>query len=159
MLEAKAPFKVVICVYDLESFKHLFTIVMKYVFVTKVQFEFAQYMASVTEGTSSLKGPMEELVLFYAYLFPCKIGIYIQDILGMRKLPALILHLTSSFPKDLCLYKYEILPEVLLKIMLPILHGNLICLSIFGSGVVTYVCMVSYYFFNGAIETKSLTTF
>jgi hypothetical protein len=102
---------------------------------------------------------MEELVFFYAYLFPCKIKTDIQDILGARKLPALILHLISSFPKDLCLYKYEIFSEVLLKIMLPIFHGNLISLSIFGGGVVTYVCLVSFYFFNGVIEIESLITF
>jgi hypothetical protein len=116
-------------------------------------------MARVVKGTWFLKGPMEELVFFYAYLFPCKIRIDINDILGMRKLPALILHLTSSFPKDLCLYKYEILPKALLKIMLPIFHGNLMCLNIFGKGVVPYVCLISFYFFNGAIETESLITF
>jgi hypothetical protein len=77
----------------------------------------------------------------------------------MKKLPTQILHLIPLFPKDLCLYKYEILLEALLKIMLPILHGNLVCLSIFGKGVVPYVCLVSFYFFNGAIEIESLTTF
>ncbi len=132
---------------------------MKFVLVTKVRFEFGQYMAGVIEGISSLNGPMEDLVLFYVYLFPCKIRIDIQNILGTKKLLTLIPHLTSSFPKDMCLYKYEILLEVLLKIMQPIFHGDLVCLNIFGGGVVTYVCMVSYCFFNGAVETESLTTF
>jgi hypothetical protein len=58
-------------------------------------------MVGVVEGISSPKGPMEELVFFYAYLFPCKIRIDIQNIFGMKKLPALIFHLTSSFPEDL----------------------------------------------------------
>jgi len=99
-----------------------------------VQFEFGQYMASVAKSISSSKGPMEELVFFYGYLFPCKFGKNIQDIFGTRKLLALIPHLTSLFPKDLHLYKYGILPEALLKIMLLIFHGDLICISIFGRG-------------------------
>jgi hypothetical protein len=102
LLEAKATFKVVVYDYDLKSFRHLFTIVLKFVFITKVRFEFGQYMAGVAEGTCCSKGPMEELVFFYAYMFPCKIETNIQDIFGMRKLPTLILHLTSSFPKDMC---------------------------------------------------------
>lgn len=125
----------------------------------KVWFEFGQYLARTTEGIGFLKGPMEELVFFYAYQFPCKVRIDIHDIFGMRKLSALILHLIFSFPEDLRLYKYEMLLDALLKFMLPILHGNLVCLNIFGGGVITYVCLVSSYFFNGAIETKSLTTF
>jgi hypothetical protein len=64
----------------------------------KVQFEFGHYIARVTEGIGFSKGPMEELVLFYAYIFKCKIRIDIHDIFGMRKLSTLILHLTSSFP-------------------------------------------------------------
>jgi hypothetical protein len=43
----------------------------------KVQFEFSQYMAGAIEGIGSSKGPMEELVLFYAYMFTCKIRTYI----------------------------------------------------------------------------------
>jgi hypothetical protein len=43
--------------------------------------------------------------------------------------------------------------------MPPILHGDLVCLSIFGGGVVTYVCLVSFYIFNGVVETESLITF
>jgi hypothetical protein len=125
----------------------------------KVQFEFGQYMARAIEGTSSSKGPMEEWVFSYAYLFPCEIETNIDDIFGMRKLLTLIPHLTSSFLEDLSLYKYEILLKALLKIMLPIPHGNLVCLNIFGWGVVTYVCLISFYFFNVAIETEYLTTF
>jgi hypothetical protein len=98
----------------------------------KVRFEFGQYMVGVIEGIGSSKVLMEELVFFYAYLFPCKIGTNIQNILQMKKLPTFIPHLTSSFLEDLCLYKYEILPKALLKIMLPTLYGNLVCLSIFG---------------------------
>jgi hypothetical protein len=47
----------------------------------------------------------------------------------------------------------------LLKIMLPMFHGDLASLIIFRRGVVTYVCMVSFYFFNGIIEVESLITF
>jgi hypothetical protein len=64
LLEAKATFKVVICVCDRESFMCMFTTIFKFVFVTKVRFEFGQYMARAAKGTSSLKGPMEELVFF-----------------------------------------------------------------------------------------------
>jgi hypothetical protein len=64
----------------------------------KVQFEFGHYIARVTEGIGFSKGPMEELVFFYAYQFQCKIRIDIHDIFRMKKLSALILHLTSFFP-------------------------------------------------------------
>ncbi len=133
-LEAKATFKMVVYVCDHKSFKHMFTIVFKFIFVSKVWFEFGQYMVGVAKGTRSSKGPMEEWVFFYAYMFPCKIGTYIQNIFGTRKLLSLIIHLISSLPEDLCLYKYEILPKVMLKIMLPILHGDLVCFNIFGEG-------------------------
>jgi hypothetical protein len=43
--------------------------------------------------------------------------------------------------------------------MLPIFHGDLVCLMIFGRRVVTYVCLVNFYLFNGAIEIEFLTTF
>lgn len=115
-------------------------------------------MVKATKVTCSSKGPMEELVIFYAYLFPCKIGTNIQEILGKRKLPTLIPHLISSFLEDMHLYKYEILLKVLSKFILLILHGDPICLRIFYKGVVTYVCQVSFYFFNGVVETKSLIT-
>jgi hypothetical protein len=42
--------------------------------------------------------------------------------------------LVSSFLEYLHLNKYEILPEALLKIILPILHGYFVCLNIFGKG-------------------------
>jgi hypothetical protein len=76
----------------------------------------------------------------------------------MKKLLALIPHLISSI-EDLQLYKYKIILEALLKIMLLILHNDLVCLNIFGRGVVTYVCLVNFYFFNGVIEIESLTIF
>jgi hypothetical protein len=41
----------------------------------KVWFEFGQYMVGAIEGIGFSKGPMEELVFFYAYLFPCTIEI------------------------------------------------------------------------------------
>jgi hypothetical protein len=92
-------------------------------------------------------------------MFQCKIKTNIHDILGTKKLPTLILHSASSFLEDLCLYRYEILLEVSLKIILPILHGDLVCFNIFSKRVVTFVCLVSFYFFNGAIEIECLTTF
>lgn len=97
-------------------------------------------------------------MFFYAYLFPYKIKTYIHDIFGMKKLPTLIPYLASSFLKDLCLYKYEILLEVSLKIILPILHVLYVS-TFLARGVITYVCLVSFYFFNAAIETECLTTF
>ncbi len=96
-------------------------------------------MVGATKGTSFSKGTMEELVLFYVYLFPCKIKVDIQDILGMRKLLTLIPHLIPPSQK-MHLYKYEILLEVLLKIMLLIFHGNLVCFNIFGEGG-SNICM------------------
>jgi hypothetical protein len=100
----------------------------------KVWFGFGQYTVGATKGTSFSNCPMEELVFFYAYLFPSKIGINIHDIFGTKKLLSLIPHLISSLLEDLRLYKYEILPKALLKIMLLILQDELVCFSIFGKG-------------------------
>lgn len=52
LLDAKVTFKVVVCVCDRKSFKHLFTTILKSLFVTKVQFEFGHDMVGIIEGVS-----------------------------------------------------------------------------------------------------------
>jgi hypothetical protein len=44
LLNVRAMFKVVACICDRESFKSLLTTVCKLTFVTKIRFEFGQYM-------------------------------------------------------------------------------------------------------------------
>jgi len=68
-------------------------------------------MARGAKAPSSLKGIMQDLAFFYVYLFPCKIKTNVHDIIGNKKLPLLIPNLSSSFPNDLSLYKYEIMPK------------------------------------------------
>jgi hypothetical protein len=74
----------------------------------------------------------------YAYLFPCKIGTNVGvDILVSKKLSILIESLISMFPKDQQLYKHEVSPEAILQVLKLIILSGMVCLSIFGGGVVT----------------------
>jgi hypothetical protein len=70
LLEAKVTFKMVVYVCDKEFFRHLFTTILKSIFIKKVRFEFGQYMVGVVEGTSFSKGPMEGLVFFLCLFIP-----------------------------------------------------------------------------------------
>jgi hypothetical protein len=74
LLNARAMFKVVVCICDCKSFKSLLTIMCKSTFVTKIQFEFGQYMARLIEVLGSPTTLQSVPMLMFAYLFPCKIG-------------------------------------------------------------------------------------
>ncbi len=83
-------------------------------------------------------------MLMYAYLFPCKIGTNVGvDILVSKKLLTLIESLVFMFPKDQQLYKHEVFLETILQVLKWIILNGMVCLSIFGGGVVTYVCLGS----------------
>jgi hypothetical protein len=100
LLNAKVSFKVVAYIYDRESFKSLLTIVNKLTFVTKIRFEFGQYLAQV-EVLGSLTTLLNIHVLMFAFLFLCKIGTNVcLKILGNKKLSTLVECLDSSFPED-----------------------------------------------------------
>jgi hypothetical protein len=62
--------------------------------------------------------------------------------LGSKKLSLLIENIMSTFSEDCQLYRNEIYLEVLLKNLEPILNSDIVCLSIFGGGVVRYVYLV-----------------
>jgi hypothetical protein len=141
LLEAKVSFKVVVCVCDRKSFKHLFITIFKFIFVTNVRFEFGQYMARAIEGTSFLKGPMEELVFFYAYLFPCKIKTDIHNILGTKKLPTLIPHLASTFPKNFAYISMSYCQKCCRRLFYQYFMVILYVSTFLARGVVTYVCL------------------
>jgi hypothetical protein len=80
----------------------------------------------------------------YAYLFPCKIGTNVGvDILVSKKLSTLIESPIFMFPKDQQLCKLEVSLEAILQVLKPIILNGMVCLSIFGGGVVTYVCLGS----------------
>jgi hypothetical protein len=83
----------------------------KSIFVTKIWFEFGQYMAWEGEVPFQLTTLLNNHVLMYTYLFPCKIGTNVGvDILTSKKLLALIESLVFVFPKDRQLYKHEVSP-------------------------------------------------
>jgi hypothetical protein len=91
LLNVRAMFKVVVCICDCKSFKSLLTIVCKSTFVTKIRFEFGQYMARLAKVLGSLMTLSNILVLMFAYLFPCKIGKNVcAKILGNKKMLALV---------------------------------------------------------------------
>jgi hypothetical protein len=51
---------------------------MKSTFITKIWFDFRQYMAGVGEVLVSLPRLMKELVLYYVYLFVGRVGKLVQ---------------------------------------------------------------------------------
>ncbi len=145
MKHVKASFKVIVCICDQNSFKNLFLTVTKFGHVTSFLFEFGQYMVEPAEVPRSSKSLVKDLVLFYAYLFPCKIKKYIkEDVLDNKDLPLFVEHKTSSFLEDRCLYKNKICLEALAKILKPIIFNGMVCLSVFDEGFLTYVCFVSH---------------
>jgi hypothetical protein len=58
-------------------------------------------------------------------------------------LQALIESPIYVFPKYQQLYKCEVSLEVVLQVLKPIILSGMVCLSIFGGGVMTYVCLVT----------------
>jgi hypothetical protein len=55
-------------------FKNLFTIVSKLIFVTKIRFEFGQYMAQEREVPFQSTTLLNNLMSMYTYFLPYKIG-------------------------------------------------------------------------------------
>jgi hypothetical protein len=91
LVNAKANFTVIACICDHESFKSLFITVSKSIFVTKIRFEFGQYMEWKGEVPFQSMSLLNNFVLMYVYLFPCKIGTNVViDILASKKLSTLI---------------------------------------------------------------------
>ncbi len=65
LLNAKVTFKMVVCLCDHESLRFLLSIVMKSNFVTKLRFEFGQYISTGVESFGSNANIMKEPILFY----------------------------------------------------------------------------------------------
>ncbi len=100
-------------------------------------------MARVGEVLVSFPSLMKEPMFYYVYLFFGRVGKLIQaNILGSKKLLLIIENVVSTFAKDHRLYRNEICPEALAKILEPIICNIMVCLNIFKGGVVTYVCLV-----------------
>ncbi len=74
LLNAHASFMVVACICSRELFKNLFTIVSKLIFVTKIRFEFGQYMAQEREVPFQSTTLLNNLMSMYTYFLPYKIG-------------------------------------------------------------------------------------
>jgi hypothetical protein len=102
----------VVCLCDHESLRFLLSIVMKSNFVTKLRFEFGQYISTGVESFGSNANIMKEPIFFYVYLFMGKISKFMQfEFLGNKKLPSIIENKISFFPKGYRLYQNEICPE------------------------------------------------
>jgi hypothetical protein len=102
------------------------------IFVTKLRFEFVQYMAIGIESLDSNASVMKGLTFFYVYLFIGRKGKSMQpNFLGNKKLPSLIENVISFFLDNCHLYQNEICPEVLSKFMELVLNSGMVCLSIF----------------------------
>jgi hypothetical protein len=145
MKHAKASFQVIVYICDQDSFKNLFFMVMKSIHVMRFQFEFGQYMVGLTKVPGLSKNLMKDLILLYAYLFPCKIRTNIrEDVLGNNELPSTVEHKTSSFRKDKRPYKNEIYLEAQAEILKLIIYDGMVCPSVFSRGVLTHVCLVSH---------------
>lgn len=80
----------------------------------------------------------------YMYLLPCKIGTNVGvNILASKKLSTSIECPIFIFLEDWQPYKHGVSLEVVLQVLKPIILSDMVCLNIFGGGVVTYVCMVT----------------
>ncbi len=74
---------------------------MKSTFVTKMWFEFGQYMARTREVLVSLPSLTRKLIFYYVYFFIKRVEKLVPtDILGNRKLPSLIENVVSTFAED-----------------------------------------------------------
>jgi hypothetical protein len=69
LFNAKVIPKMLIYLCDWESFRFLFTTAMKSTFITKMWFEFGQYMVGVGKVQISLPSFMKDLVFYYVYFF------------------------------------------------------------------------------------------
>jgi len=65
LLNAKARFKVVVCICDCNSFKNLFSTVCKSMYVTKMWLEFGQYVVQQEEVSSLSTNLMSDVVFFW----------------------------------------------------------------------------------------------
>jgi hypothetical protein len=144
LLNVRAMFKIVAYICNRESFKSLLTIVCKSTFVTKIWFEFGQYMARLAKVLSSLMMLQNILMFRFVYLFPCKIGTNVcAKILGNKKMLTLMECMDSFFSEDQELYWQEVFPETIFQILQVVILSGMVCLSIFSGGILLYVFLVS----------------
>jgi hypothetical protein len=64
---------------------------------------------------------------------------------GEQETPIVHYNIVSIFVEDRWLYRNEVYSEALIKKLEPIMSSNMVCLSIFRGGIVTYVCLVCLY--------------
>jgi hypothetical protein len=62
--------------------------------------------------------------------------------MGSKKLLLIIDNIMSTFVEDHWLDRNEICLKARANFLEPILSNNMVCLSIFGGGVVIYVCLI-----------------
>ncbi len=101
-------------------------------------------MARPVEVLGSLMTILSVPMLMFAYFFPCKIGTNVcAEILGNKKLLALVECPNFSSSENQQLYRQEVSIEVSFQILQLVISSEMVCLNIFGGGILTYVCLVS----------------
>jgi hypothetical protein len=101
LLNVRATFMIVAYICDYKFFKSLLTIMCKLSFVTKISFEFREYMVRLTKVLGSLTTLLSVHVLMFIYLFPCKIRTNVcAKILGNKKLSTFMECLVFFFFED-----------------------------------------------------------
>jgi hypothetical protein len=101
-------------------------------------------MVVLVEVLGSSKTLLNIHVLMFAYLLPCKIGTNVcAEILGNKKLLALMECPKFSFLENQQLYRHEVFIEASLQILQLVISSEMVCLNIFDERVFKYVCLVS----------------
>jgi hypothetical protein len=96
------------------------------------------------EEVPSLSTNLMNIVFFYTYLFPCKIGENVGvNILGNNKLLALVENPISSFLEDEKLYENEVCSEATFEIIKLVLVDGIVYLNIFNGKIFTPSYLVS----------------
>ncbi len=121
LLNARARFKLVVCIYDCDLLKNLFTIVCKSMYVTKMWLKFNHYMFQHEEVLS-----LSTNLMNYSWKF---------------FLLALVENQIPLFLEDEKLYENEVCPEVTFQIIKLIFANGVIHLNIFGGKIFTLACL------------------
>ncbi len=144
LLNAKTRFKVVVCICDCNSFKNLFCIMCKSMYVTKMWLEFGQYMAWQEEVSSLSTNLMNNVFFFFlVHIFVKLEQMWVSIFLEIKKLMALIENPIFLFLEDEKFYENEVCLEVTFQIIKLILVDGIVYLNIFGRRIFTPTCLVS----------------
>jgi len=140
----KVTFKVIVC--NQKSFNNLVITFQEEDFKDNISMEYRFYHASKQKVpfARSSSSWMNLLLLIYTYLFPSYKGKSSEaEILASRCLLVWVPINDCPFPKEQKLYKLELNLDAIRLILHPLLRGGMRCLSVFGGGILTNICLVS----------------